>query len=93
MGCKTVWCKTSTPYGIFVVTPSLEVWSTKAKEAPSPHKVRLAPLDINPVFQSHGEDWDWEKGLGLVSPPHFRDDFPRKKYFEIMGNMCITIAC
>ena len=31
---------------------SLEGWLTKAKEAPSPHEVRLAPLDTNPVFQS-----------------------------------------
>ena len=44
--------KTSTPQGIFIVTPSLEGWPTKAKEAPSPHEVRLAPLDTNPVFQS-----------------------------------------
>ena len=29
------------------MTPSLEGWSTKAKEAPSPHKARLAPLDNN----------------------------------------------
>ena len=36
------------------MTPSLEVWPTKAKEALSPHKVRLDPLDINPVFQSLG---------------------------------------
>ena len=36
------------------MTPSLEGWSTKAKEAPSPHEVRLAPLDTNPVFQSLG---------------------------------------
>ena len=36
------------------MTPSLEGWPTKAKEAPSPHKVRMSPLDINPVFQSLG---------------------------------------
>ena len=36
------------------MTPSLEGWPTKAKEAPSPHEVRLAPLDTNPVFQSLG---------------------------------------
>ena len=36
------------------MTPSLEGWPTKAKEAPSPHVVRLAPLDTNPVFQSLG---------------------------------------
>ena len=32
------------------MTPSLEGWPTKAKEAPSPHEVRLTPLDTNPVF-------------------------------------------
>ena len=31
------------------MTPSLEGWPTKAKEAPSPHEVRLTPLDTNPV--------------------------------------------
>ena len=38
-----------------MVTPSPEGWPTKAKEAHSPHEVRLAPLDTNPVFQSLGE--------------------------------------
>ena len=52
MGCEAGWCKTSTPWGIFIVIPLLEGWPTKAKEAPSPHEVRLAPLDTNPVFQS-----------------------------------------
>ena len=33
---------------------SLEGWPTKAKETPSPHKVRLALLDTKPVFQSLG---------------------------------------
>ena len=37
------------------MTPSLEGWPTKAKEALSPDEVRLAPLDTNPVFQSLGE--------------------------------------
>ena len=32
------------------MTPSLEGLLTKAKEAPSPHEVRLTPLDTNPVF-------------------------------------------
>ena len=32
------------------MTPSLEGLPTKAKEAHSPHKVRLSPLDTNPVF-------------------------------------------
>ena len=34
------------------MTPSLEEWPTKAKEAPSAHEVRLALLDTNPVFQT-----------------------------------------
>ena len=34
------------------MTPSLEGLPTKAKEAPSLHEVRLAPLDTNPVFHS-----------------------------------------
>ena len=33
------------------MTPSLEGCPTKAKEAPSPHEIRLATLDTNPVFQ------------------------------------------
>ena len=33
------------------MTPSLEGWPTKAKEALSPHEVRLAPLDTHPLFQ------------------------------------------
>ena len=55
MGCEAGRCKTSTPEGIFIVTPSLEGLPTKAKEAPSPHEVRLALLDTNPVFQCLGE--------------------------------------
>ena len=34
---------------------SLEVWPTKAKEALSPHEVRLTLLDTNLVFQCRGE--------------------------------------
>ena len=37
------------------MTPSLEGSPTKAKEAPSPHEVRLALLDTNPAFQCLGE--------------------------------------
>ena len=37
-----------------MVTPSLEGWPTNAKESPSPHELRLAPLDTNQVFQSLG---------------------------------------
>ena len=52
MGCKAGQCnKTSTPYGIFIVTPSLDRGPTKTKEVPSPHEVRLTPLDKNPVLQ------------------------------------------
>ena len=32
------------------MAPSLEGSPTKAKEAPSPHEVRLALLNTNPVF-------------------------------------------
>ena len=54
MGCEAGRCKTSTPLGILIVIPSLEGWPTKAKEAPSPHEVRMSPLDTNLVFQSLG---------------------------------------
>ena len=36
---------------MFIVTLSLEGLPTKAEEAPSPHEVKMAPLDTNPVFQ------------------------------------------
>ena len=52
MGYEAGRCKTSTPQNIFIMTPSLEGWPTNAKKAPSPHEVRLIPLDTNPVFQS-----------------------------------------
>ena len=45
------------------MTPSLEGWPTKAKEAPFPHEVGLALLDTNPVFQCHGGN----SGFILVS--------------------------
>ena len=61
MGGEAGRCKTSTPEGIFIMTPSLEGWPTKAKEAPSPHEVRLAPLDTNPVFHSLRDKWNWFK--------------------------------
>ena len=32
------------------MTTSLEGSLAKAKEAPSPHELKLAPLDTNPVF-------------------------------------------
>ena len=43
-------CKSSTPEDIFIMTLSLEGLPTKVKEEPSPHKVRLTPLDTKPVF-------------------------------------------
>ena len=55
MGWEAGQWKRSTPLGIFIMTPSLEGWPTKAKEAPSPHEIRLTLLDTNPVFQSLGE--------------------------------------
>ena len=39
---------------IFIVKPALAGWPTKAKEAPSPHEVRLTLLDTNPIFQCFG---------------------------------------
>ena len=47
------------------MTPSLEGLPTKAKEARSPHEVRLAPMDTNPVFQCLG-DFLWPT-LGLFA--------------------------
>ena len=38
----------------FIKTPSLEGLPTKAKGEPSPHEMRLSPLDINPVFPGLG---------------------------------------
>ena len=38
------------------MTPSLEGSPTKAKEAPSPHEVRLTLLETNPVFQCLGDN-------------------------------------
>ena len=35
---------------IFLLTPSLEGWPTKANKAPSPREVRLTLPDIIPVF-------------------------------------------
>ena len=52
MGYEAARCnKASTPESIFIVIPSLERCPTKVKEAPSPHEVRLTPLDTNPVLQ------------------------------------------
>ena len=48
------------------MTPSLEGWPTNAKEAPSPHEVRLAPLDTNPVFQSLGGKISEEDKISVI---------------------------
>ena len=48
------------------MTPSVEVSPTKAKDAPSPHEVRLAPLDTNPVFQCLGEKILLSRSLNTV---------------------------
>ena len=58
MGCKAGRCKTSTPYGFFIVIPSLEGWPTTAKEAPSPHEVRMSPLDTNPTVCEKQCKWN-----------------------------------
>ena len=40
MGCEAGSCnKTSMPEGISIMTPSLEGWPNKAKEAPSPDEI------------------------------------------------------
>ena len=57
MGCKAGQCKTSTPKGIFVVTPSLEGWPTKTKEAPSPHEVSPTQYFTNTLFQCLRENY------------------------------------
>ena len=42
-------------WSIFIVTPSLEERSTKAKDTP-PHEVKLTLLGTNPLFQCLGEN-------------------------------------
>ena len=62
MGCEAGQCKTSTPKGIFIVTPSLEGWPTKAKEAPSPREVKLTPVDTNwTPFSFHASHVSFQK--------------------------------
>ena len=48
------------------MTPSLEGWSNKAKEAPSPNEVRLALLDTNPNMSQMNESLI---DLDLKTPP------------------------
>ena len=57
MRFKAVSCnKTLTSCSIFILTPSLEGWPTKAKEASSPIELRLNMLDTDPVFVSLREN-------------------------------------
>ena len=55
------------------MTPLLEGLPTKAEETPSPHEVRLAPLDTNPVFQS----------LGVKIPSSQRKIIPHREIARI----------
>ena len=48
------------------MAPLLEGLPAKAKEAPSPHKVRLAPLDTNLVFHCLRETFDIFSELTLT---------------------------
>ena len=50
------------------MTPSLEGLPTKAKEAPSPREIRLAPLETSPVFQNLGVNQQIQKNQFLWSP-------------------------
>ena len=66
---------------MFIVMPSLEWWPIKAKEAPSPHEVRLTPLDTNPVFQYlraspsiHGKN-DWASSYVMTTPGWYQSCF------------------
>ena len=62
--------------------PSLEGLSTKAKEAPSPHEVRLAPLDTNPVFHSLGVigiDLSRQTNTSITQQINFRGTLEKEK--------------
>ena len=52
--------------------PSLEGWPTKAKEAPSPHEVRLTPLDTNPVLHCPGDKCFRDKYLHSLGDKCFQ---------------------
>ena len=55
------------------MTLSLEGWPTKAKEAPSPHEVRMSLLDTNPVFQSLGGNTRTTRQVYESSPEHYKN--------------------
>ena len=82
MGCEDGRFKTSSPLGIFIVTPSLEGWSTTAKETTSPNEVRLAPLDTNPVFQSLGGFQSFQEKKPEI--------FPRGTFLLRVANDCLS---
>ena len=75
MECEAGWCKTSTQSGIFIVTPSLEGWPTKATEASSPHEIRLSLLDTNPVFHCLGEKYPFTYSFKYPSMDPFAYPF------------------
>ena len=65
---------------------SLEGWPTKAKEAPSPHEVRLILLNTNPVFQCLRESLEFNR---KVWKPHiwvifynFCSFLPKRGFFQ-----------
>ena len=70
------------------MTPSLEGWPTKAKEAPSPHEVRLALLDTNFVFQNVGENLGVFATLGQFGET--RSQFP--DFFRIFSFRFLNIC-
>ena len=76
MGWKAGRWKRFTSEGIFIVIPSLEEWPTKAKEASSPHEVRRAPLDTNPVFQNLGGSEGGGGNLRKLEKRNFRECTP-----------------
>ena len=55
MGCEPGGCKTSTSKDIFIMTPSLEEWPTKAREAPSSPYGKSNPAGHQPSISL---SWD-----------------------------------
>ena len=75
---------------------SLEGWPTKAKEAPSPHEVRLTPLDTNPVFQCLRETflapfYGWGSTASRVQPLQGDSLLFTAKFSEIPGTHFINL--
>ena len=52
------------------MTPLLEGWPTKAKEAPSPHDLTLAPSDTNAVFHYFSEKQHGPHGALFIFHMH-----------------------